>query len=267
MPPREIDFGETGDAPGYAEAFAGGLLDPMRPPPDRICGPHGKAVAKRYAVYRNNVTVSLIEALAAVFPATRRITGADFFRAMARAHVRETPPSSPLLWEYGHAFPDFIARYEHARPMRWLADVARLERAWLDAYHAADAAPLTAQSLAAIPPEQLAGTRFTPHPATRVVRSSFPAVSIFAANRSDGPVGRIEAAEPEDGLVTRLGLEVAVRQLPPGGASFLCRLMAGHPLGDAAAQAFAESVQFDLAANIAGVLEAGAFTAAHWGAE
>jgi hypothetical protein len=145
--------------------------------------------------------------------------------------------------------------------MPWLADVARIERAWLDAYHAADAAPLAAQALAATPPDRLAATVLAPHPALRVVRSRFPAVSIFVANRREGPVGAIRTAEPEDALITRPALEVFVRRLPPGGAAFVSGLAAGHALGEAAAAALADSPAFDLAANIAGMLEAGAFTA------
>lgn len=267
MLPAEHREEHFGDAPGYARAFAPALLDPDRPPPSVVSGPNGKAARKRYNVYRNNVTVSLIDALAAMFPATMRITGADFFRAMARFHVRATPPSSPLLFEYGHDFPGFIERYEYARPMPWLADVARIERAWLDAYHAADAEPLTPQAMASIPAERLAETILKPHPATRIVCSRFPAVTIFAANRSDGPVGRIEATEPEDALVTRPHLEVIVRRLPPGGAVFLIRLIAGEPLGAAAAAALAESPEFDLPANIAGMLGAGVFSAIHLGVD
>jgi len=245
----------------YASDFVSGLLDPERPTPAALTGPNGKAAQQRYNVYRNNVTVSLIDALAAVFPATLRITGTDFFRAMARFHVRATPPISPLLFEYGRDFPDFIERYEYAKPMPWLADVARIERAWLDAYHATDAEPLTPQTLASVAPERLPDVTLTPHPATRIVRSRFPAVSIFAANRSDGPVGRIEVIEPEDALITRPRLEVAVRRLPPGGAVFLASLIAGEAFGAAAAMALADSPAFDLPANIAGMLEAGAFTA------
>jgi hypothetical protein len=255
---RQQDFSGQ---PSYAAIFAPALLDPDRATPAAIVGPNGKATKKRYNVYRNNVTVSLIDALAAVFPATMRITGADFFRAMARFYVRATPPTSPLLFEYGRDFPDFVERYEHAQSMPWLADVARIERAWLDAYHAADEASLASQVLASIPPVRLADTTLTPHPATRVVRSRFPAISIFAANRSDGPVGRIEASEPEDALVTRPRLEIVVRHLPPGGAVFLTHLIAGEPLGAAAAAAFADSPGFDLSANLAGMLEAGAFAA------
>lgn len=250
---------------GYAAAFTGGLLDPDSAPPDAVAGPNGKAAAKRYAVYRNNVMVSLIDALAANFLATQRITGPDFFRAMARFHIRETPPTSPLLFEYGRDFSDFIARYEYAQTMPWLADVARIERAWLDAYHAADAEPLPAEALESIPHERLADAVFVPHPATRIVRSCYPAVTIFAANRGTAPVGRIAASAAEDALVTRPGLEVFVRHLPPGGAVFLSHLTSGVSFGTAAAAAFAENAEFDLFANIAGMLEAGAFTAAHQG--
>jgi hypothetical protein len=255
---RERDFGARHS---YAAVFARALLDPDRATPAALTGPGGKAATKRYNVYRNNVTVSLINGLAAVFPAVMRITGVDFFRAMARFHVRATPPTSPLLFEYGRDFPDFIERYEYAQSMPWLADVARIERAWLDAYHAADAEPLAPHVLAAIPAERLADTVFTPHPATRIVCSRFPAITIFAANRSGGPVGRIEATEAEDALVTRPGLEVIVRHLPAGGAVFHTRLLAGEPLAATAAAALAESPEFALPANIAGMLEAGAFTA------
>jgi Putative DNA-binding domain len=136
----------------YAAAFARALLDPDVATPTVVAGPKSKAAVKRYNVYRNNVTVSLINALAAAFPATLRITGVDFFRAMARFYVRATPPTSPLLFEYGQDFPDFIERYEYAQSVPWLADVARIERAWLDAYHAADVQPLRPHELAAIPP-------------------------------------------------------------------------------------------------------------------
>jgi len=256
-----------GGQPSYAAFFAAALLDPDRATPAAVAGPNCNSATKRYSVYRNNVTVSLINALAAVFPATMRITGVDFFRAMARFHVRATPPTSPLLFEYGRNFPDFIEHYEYARWMPWLADVARIERAWLDAYHAADVEPLAPQVLASIPPERLIEAVLTPHPATRIVCSRFPAVTIFAANRRDGPVGRIAATEPEDALATRPGMEIIVRRLPPGGAIFLKRLIAGEPLGAAAAAALADSPAFDLSVNIAGLLEAGAFTAANSGVE
>jgi hypothetical protein len=244
----------------YATAFASALTDPDRETPSVVTGPNGKAAIKRYNVYRNNVTASLIDALAAVYPAVQRITGVEFFRAMARFHVRATPPASPLLFEYGRDFPAFIERYEYARSMPWLADTARIERAWLDAYHASDAEPLSPAALASVPPGRLADVVFTAHPATRIICSRFSAVTIFAANSNAAPVGRIEAATPEDALITRPDLDVVVRHLPPGGAVFLNCLISGRSLGEASASALEASPAFDIAAGIAGIIEAGAFT-------
>ena len=246
----------------YAAPFASALIDPGSETPAVVTGPSGKAAVKRYNVYRNNVTASLIEALVAIYPAVQRITGVEFFRAMARSHIRATPPTSPLLFEYGRDFPAFIETYEYACAMPWLTDTARIERAWLDAYHAADAEPLSAVALGSFPQERLAELRFVVHPATRIVRSRFSAVTIFAANRDDATAGRIDASVPEDALITRPDLDVVVRQLPAGSAVFLASLIAGQLLGEAAALALDASPTFDIASAIAGMMEAGAFTAA-----
>ncbi|MBP1883203.1 DNA-binding domain-containing protein [Sinorhizobium mexicanum] len=251
----------SADDLGYPGRFAPALLDPGRATPTLVGGPVGKTADKRFSVYRNNVTVSLIDALAAAFPATMHITGETFFRAMARFHVRETLPTSPLLFEYGRDFPAFIERYEYAQSMPWLADVARIERAWLDAYHAADAPVLSPQALTSFPADALADTALKAHPSTRLVRSVYPAVTIFSVNRDSGPVGRIEAREPENALITRPALDVEVRRLSPGADVFLGSLLAAEPLGSAAAAASAHCPQFDLATAIAVMLEAGAFAA------
>lgn len=252
--------------PSHSGAFATGLLDPEQATPIDVMGPHGKEAVKRYNVYRNNVTVSLIDALAAVYPAVQRITGVGFFRAMARFHVRTTPPTSPLLFEYGSDFPAFIEAYDHAQDMPWLADVARIERAWLDAYHAADAPPLSSAALAAVPPDKLGDLVFTAHRATRIVRSNYPAVAIFAMNRVEGPVNPFRSSAAEDALITRPNMDVAVRLLPAGATAFLTRLIGGETLAAAAAAAFEEVSSFDLPSNIASMVEAGVFGSAQSGA-
>src|SRR5258707_10465581 len=120
---------------------------------------------------------------------------------MALSHMRAAPPNSPLLFECGREFPVFIEQYEYARSMPWLADIARIERAWLDAYHAADGAQMTPAALASVPLEQLADLVFVPLPATRIVCSKFSAVTIFAANPREEAAGSINARAPADALI------------------------------------------------------------------
>ena len=240
--------------------FAEALLDPAAPAPEGLTGPNGKRAVKRYAVYRNNVVVGLVDALAAAFPAVQRIVGEEFFRAAARVHALASPPSSPLMMEYGRDFPAFLEGFEPAAALPYLADVARVERLWLDAIHAADAAPLDPAALGAVPPERLGEVRLERHPAAHVIRSPYAVVSATAANRSDAPVDPIAMDSAEDGLIVRPHLEVALITLPPGGGAFLLALFDGRPLGEAAALATEDDPAFDLAANIGGALGAGAFS-------
>ena len=258
-PPRRGAFARAHDA--VEDDFAASLLDPERPVPAGVVDPEGRPAPRRFAVYRNNVVVGLIEALGAAFPAVRRIVGEPFFRALARAHALQAPPTSPLMAEHGREFPGFLRTFRRVADLPYLPDVARIERAWLDSYHAADAAPLAPEALGAVPPERLEAVRFSPHPAAHVIRSRFAAVSIVAMNRSDGPITPLDTRVPEDALVTRPSLEVRLAALPPGGAAFLLALMGGRTLGEAAAAGAGDDPAFDLAANIGGMLGAGAFTA------
>ena len=110
--------------------------------------------ARRFAVYRNNVMVTLSKALKSRFPAVDKIVGEEFFGAMARVFVSERPPRSPLLATYGDEFADFIATFEPASDLPYLADVARLEAARTRAYHSADAVPIDADGLTALDPSK-----------------------------------------------------------------------------------------------------------------
>jgi len=120
-------------------AFASALLDPARPVPSGLATWNGSDPVARFAVYRNNVVVSLVAALADTFPVVRELVGEEFFTAMARLYVAEQPPLSPVLAHYGDGFADWVVQFEPAAAVPCLADMARLERARVRAYHAADA--------------------------------------------------------------------------------------------------------------------------------
>ena len=108
------------DAHAVLESFAAALLDPDRPAPVGLSTWNGSDPAARFGVYRNNVAVSLIGALADTFPVTRELVGAPFFDAMARCFVAAEPPRSPVLAEYGNTFPDFVSTFPPAAGPEWL---------------------------------------------------------------------------------------------------------------------------------------------------
>jgi hypothetical protein len=235
-------------------AFAAALAEPWAPPPVETQGRVGAPDTRRFSVYRNNVAVALIGALEARYPAARRIAGDDAFRALARAFVRARKPRSPVMIAYGDDFPEFLAGRDGVAP--GLADVARLENAWVEAYHAADVDAAIVGDLAGLGEDHLRETRIAFHPAARLLRLSTPAASTWA--RAQGCAGPAEEIEDiaEDVLVTRPDAEVRVRILPPLAYDFALKLTRGATLVEAA-EAMNDPA-FDFGAHLVGLVESGA---------
>lgn len=240
-------------------AFAGAILDPERAVPAGLVGPDGQPSARRFAVYRNNVVVGLCETLKAAYPVVRRLVGDTFFLAMARAHVARTPPATPIMLDYGADFPAFIRSFEPADTLPYLSDVARLERGWVEAYHAPDASPIDLAAFGTIAPDALPRLRLTLHPSLRLLRSSYPILSIWQANTEGEAPGPIDLASGgDDVLVLRPEATVELRRLPPGAAAFIGSLAEDASVIEAAATALAEDASFDLAGSLAALLSSGA---------
>jgi hypothetical protein len=241
-------------------AFAEALLDATHSLPARITTARGEADLSRFAVYRNNVYVGLTVALAKRFPVVQRLVGDEFFSGMARVYAGLHKPASPLLFEYGDGFPDFIGQFEPARGLAYLADVARVETAWTRAYHAEDAGPLTVAQLSALGPDDLHLVRLVPHPATMLISSPYPIGSIWAAHQGEA-VEPVRASRSETVLVARPAMDVSVHILPAGDATFAQALFAGETLGQAAERASALNPGFDFGAAVVGLVSLGAFGA------
>lgn len=243
--------------------FAAALLDPGRSVPPQCGDSGGRSDAQRFAVYRNNVASSLIEALEAAYPVVRRLVGEEFFRAAARIYALSDPPRSPIMLEYGGGFADFLAHFEPLSEYPYLVDVARIERAWLEAYHAAEAEPLAPVALANVAAQRAADLCFTLHPSVRLVHTRFPALTLWRVNATGAvpPALDLEAGTQEV-LIARPAAEVEARLMPPGGAPFLRSLARGEPLADAAAAALAACESFDLTVHLTALLESGLVTGA-----
>ncbi len=240
--------------------FIRALTDPTRPVPVGLVSPRGTADTKRFAVYRNNVHVSLVGAIAARFPVTRQLVGEEFFTGMARLYVGQNKPSGPVLLHYGDSFPDFIGQFPPAAGLPYLPDLARLEAAWTDTYNAADADVLTAADLARIPGEALTVLELTLAPSTRTVRSSFPVGSLWSAHQTT-PFTIPALSGSECVLLRRPQAEVRLTIIPPAAFTFLKAIKQGRNLGLAAEAVLADFPDFDPGAALVGLTELGVFAA------
>ncbi|MCB8836201.1 DUF2063 domain-containing protein [Aurantimonas sp. VKM B-3413] len=226
------------DGASFSESGQGGFLEALRGGgdsiPDGLATRSGRRDRLRFAVYRNNVHVGLVGALEKRFPVTRRLVGDEFFRGMARVFVVDCKPETPVLIDYGEGFPDFVAAFPPAASLPYLADVARLESALSQSYHAADAIPLSLDDLARVPPEELADQVLHLHPATRLVSSGFPVGTIWSNHQPD-PVRPVEIWRGETVVLTRPLAEVKLTVIPVEDEAFVCSVFAGKTLEAAAA--------------------------------
>lgn len=211
-------------------SFATALRLQDAPPAGLTGDPQGThPLARRFAVYLNNVHHGLVQALADAYPVVQRLVGEEFFFAMARLYVAENLPSTRGLTHYGDRFPAFLYRFPPARSLPYLADVARLERAALEVLHAADAPAATPEQLLALG-EALAETPLPLHPAVRLVASRHPALDIHAANSGDSNGGGKIEDRPQSALIYRDGHAVRLIGIEATELQLLRRLKAGWPL-------------------------------------
>lgn len=256
----EPDRDASGRTLANAQAeFVAALMRPDAAVPHAVAGASAAQRVKRFNVYRNNVHAGLVAALRARFPVVERLVGGAFFQAMTLVFIDQHPPRSPILATYGGAFADFVAGFAPAADLPYLPDVARLEWARNAAYHSADDVTVDIAAVAAAPAEVLGDVRLLLHPATAIIPSPYPIVSIWRTNTHDdvvAPIGPDHAAEC--GLVTRPGLDVLVTGLPAACVPFLAALTRGDGLAAAAAAGGDFAAKFDLSATLAAIFAAGA---------
>lgn len=233
--------------------FTASLLDPDLAVPQGLVDPAGRDAGKRFDVYRNNVVVSLMDAMETAFPVVQKLIGSENFRKLASIFVRKHPPDTPLLMFYGTSFPGFLDCFEPLAHVPYLADVARLEQARRTSYHAADCRSVAADILGQITPDRLMGVKFKIVPSVQIVSSHYPIVDIWEFNMV--PNAEKPTAVAQTALVTRPGLDVDMKVISCAEATFLQALQENQTLEQAYEAGTTKAVDFDLSAMIVMMLQ------------
>lgn len=212
----------------------------------------GIAPRARLAIYRHHVLSSLTAVLADTYPVVCRLVDERFFAYAADAFIRRHPPTGPCLFEYGEAFPEFLADFPPCRALPYLPDVARLEWALNVAYHAAPAPILDASVIAAVPPADLPRLRLRFHPSVSLLASPYPVDHIWQANQPGADPNAIvdlDAGASHLMIYRRYG-DAVWERLDPAPYAFRAALAGGEPLARAAGAAVAQEEHLDLSAEL-----------------
>lgn len=239
--------------------FRAALLDASLPPPDGLTNGYSGPAGVRFSVYRNNVVLSLQEALETAFPLVHKLIGAKNFAQLSGHFVRLHPPSSPLMMFYGEEFPAFLRAFQPLQKFGYLHDCARLDLILRQSYHAADATAVSPDVFATA--AQLSVLKLKLAPASFVLRSRWPVFDLWRYNMvPNSPAPRAEA---QDVLVTRQALDPKPHLLPDGAADWIMQLDGGQNFAKATDRAVAETAGFDLTRALSLSLKTEAFIQDH----
>lgn len=249
---RTESFNEAFNEAGNEAAWVQALLQVDAKVPPGWVARNGSDARVRLNVYRNNVWASLCQAMADTFPTLYNAMGDALFGYTALRYVQSQPPRDVILAHYGQGFAEFLAQLGRPKdaPASALAwpDVARLEYARVQCFHAADAIPVhrSAWENMLSEPELLVHAVFNFAPSVQVVHSAWPICQLWLAWQ-DGlaePEGVHNASE--SALVCRQGWDVVVVPLSPALGQCVGQLLQGATLGEAARVGLHHAADFDL---------------------
>lgn len=191
--------------------------------------------ARRVAIYRNAVRANWRGALQAVYPVVLKLVGPAFFNEAANRYATSHPSTSGDLHDFGGHFGAFLASYPYAGDLPYLPDVARLEWAMHEAFHARDVEPLAIARLGDVAPDRYGDLVFRVAPCVRLIDTAWPALAIWEANQRDGdlPPGFELDGGGDWLLVRRDGYDATVEWLDHADFEFLSAVLAGESLAAA----------------------------------
>lgn len=140
---------------------------------------------QRVTIYQDSMVEGFITALQETFPVCQKLVGEEFFRAMAKKYIYQTPSISPDLGEYGQSFPDFITTFAPAQSLPYLADTALFEWYRCRILQGENNQPFNIQALAAIDENLQNQIIFQLPKNSYLIASKFPLARIWEVHQEN----------------------------------------------------------------------------------
>ncbi|MEZ5710829.1 MAG: putative DNA-binding domain-containing protein [Blastomonas sp.] len=155
---------------GQTRFMAALNLGPSAFPEDLFSNTRDRALLGLRA-HANTISHARLVALEDSFPRTLRRLGNEEFNRLSRGYIETGDAMQAGLREIGRAFADWLAA---AGCDAATVELARIEWAWLESYHAPECDMLTLADLAGLDEGALLSLSISLHPATRLVELSVP---------------------------------------------------------------------------------------------
>jgi len=187
-----------------------------------------------FAVYRNTVLAGCVEALRANFPAVHALVGSAWMDETAAVYAQRFPPDDARLIRYGAHFADFLEQIQGQHAVPYLAEVARLDRCWNEAFSAPCEPCLDLAELVGMTVSDLDQCVLRPRAsACWYWCEVHPAYALWRCAREQGDWAQGHPWTGEGALLVGTAEGVCHQPLEKAGHEFLKACAAGLPLAHA----------------------------------
>jgi hypothetical protein len=146
-----------------------------------IAGDERLSAEERVDIYANMYFYRLLDVLKEDFPATLAMVGAERFHNLVTGYLIEYPPAHFSISYAGNHLADFIHEHPLREEFPFLADLARVERALIEVFHAPGAVPLDAPQMRALPPKDWPALKLRLSPAHQILELEWDVAPILKA--------------------------------------------------------------------------------------
>ncbi len=189
--------------------------------PSRTLKPAG-----RLEIYADAYFLRLRDVLAEDFPRVAKLVGEETFDGMVRQYLKAHPSTEPSVRHLGRAMAEFIRSREDLPA--WLADLAALEWARVNAFDAPDDEPLTMGKLAEIDPAAWPQLRMAAVRSLGVVNAAWPVHRLWAEDNREG----LEPSSTSIRVWRRADFHILHAPMDKHEAAAVTRLLAGWTFGE-----------------------------------
>lgn len=144
--------------------------------------------------HANTISHARLAALEESFPLTRAEMGETPFNALCRDFVETTPAKTSDLAHIGRHFASFL---QNSNIPAAISDLATIEWAWLESYHAADRSPLMLEAVGAMVEADLLALPVELHPATQLCVLHAPLAASLAHLAEEAVPSAILVVRPD----------------------------------------------------------------------
>ncbi len=194
--------------------------------------------ASAIGVYQQAYRTRLRDTLHSHYPMLAKHLGFAAFNQLADVYIGRHTPETTSLRDYGDRLAAACLSDLPSDQAETVAELASFEWKLAHAFDALEGSPVTVSQLSTIEPSRWADLRFTGVPSLLRHRATTPAVTLWRQlHQTDtdshatigalSAVGQASEHSPTDWVISRIGLEVRFRSIPPDESAALDILLSG----------------------------------------